>query len=60
MPNRREFDHIANCKFKVEIEGVTQGAFMEVDGLESTTEVDEFVDDQEANDTELSGLIQRM
>ena len=44
MPNRREFDHIANCKFKVEIEGVTQGAFMEVDGLESTTEVEEFVD----------------
>jgi len=44
MPNRREFDHIANCKFKVEIEGVTQGAFMEVDGLESTTEVEEFAD----------------
>jgi phage tail-like protein len=44
MPNRRVFDHIANCKFKVEIEGVTQGAFMEVDGLESTTEVEEFAD----------------
>ena len=44
MPNRREFDHIANCKFKVEIEGVTQGAFIEVDGLESTTEVEEFAD----------------
>ena len=47
MPNRREFDHIANCKFKVEIEGVTVGAFMEVDGLESTTEVEEFVDGED-------------
>jgi phage tail-like protein len=39
MPNRREFDHIGNFNFKVEIEGVTQGAFLEVEGLESTTEV---------------------
>ncbi|MDO8717092.1 MAG: phage tail protein [Dehalococcoidales bacterium] len=44
MPNRRKFDHIANCKFRVEIEGVTVGAFMEVDGLESITEVEEFAD----------------
>ena len=47
MPNRREFDHIANCKFKVEINGVTVGAFMEVDGLESITEVEEFVDGED-------------
>ncbi|MCP3887364.1 MAG: phage tail protein [Desulfobulbaceae bacterium] len=39
MPNRREFDHIGNFSFKVEIEGVTAGSFMEVEGLESTTEV---------------------
>ena len=36
---RRENDHIGNFNFKVEIEGVTQGAFMEVNGLESATEV---------------------
>ena len=43
-PNRRSFDHIGNYNFKVEIEGVTQGAFTEVSGLESTTEVIEFQD----------------
>lgn len=44
MPNRREFDHIGNYNFKVEIEGVTVGAFAEVSGLESETEVVEFQD----------------
>jgi len=44
MPNRREHDHIGNYCFKVEIEGVTVGAFTAVDGLESTTEVVEFQD----------------
>ena len=39
MPNRREFDHIGNYNFKVEIEGVTVGAFTEVSGLEAVTEV---------------------
>lgn len=44
MPNRRPFDHIGNFNFRVEISGVTVAAFMEVDGLESTTEVVEFSD----------------
>jgi hypothetical protein len=44
MPNRREFDHIGNYNFKVEIEGVTVAAFQEVGGLEVTTEVVEFQD----------------
>jgi phage tail-like protein len=44
MPNGRQFDHFANCKFKIEIEGVTQAAFTAVDGVESTTEVVTFCD----------------
>jgi phage tail-like protein len=44
MPNRRQFDHLVNCKFKIEIEGVTQGAFTAVDGVESSTEVIHFFD----------------
>jgi phage tail-like protein len=44
MPNRREHDHIGNFNFKVEIEGVTVGAFQEVSGLESITEVIEYQD----------------
>ena len=39
MPNRREFDHIGNYNFKVEIHNVTVGAFTEVSGLEAVTEV---------------------
>lgn len=44
MPNRRDFDHIGNYNFKVEIEGVTVGAFQEVGGLEVIVEVVEFQD----------------
>jgi phage tail-like protein len=44
MPNRRPFDHLFSAKFKVEIEGVTQGAFSAVEGVESTVEVVTFVD----------------
>jgi phage tail-like protein len=44
MPTRREIDHIPNCNFKVEISGVDAGPFMEVDGLESAIEVEEFAD----------------
>ena len=44
MPNRREFDHIGNYNFKVEISGVTVAAFQEVSGLEVTTEVIETQD----------------
>jgi len=42
--NRREFDHIGQFNFKVEIEGVEAGRFKAVDGLESRTEVIEFRD----------------
>lgn len=44
MPNSRPFDHLYSGKFKIEIEGVTQGAFAAVDGIESTTDVLTFVD----------------
>lgn len=44
MPARRSFDHIGAYNFKVEIEGVTTGAFKAVDGLDSETEVIEFQD----------------
>ncbi len=47
MPNRRDFDHIGNFNFKVEIEGVTQGAFSYVEGVESTTEIVEFKDGED-------------
>ena len=43
-PNRRNFDHIGNFNFKVEIEGVTVAAFKEVSGIESQTEVIEYQD----------------
>jgi len=35
---------LVTSKFKVEIEGVTQGAFAAVDGLESSTEVVRYAD----------------
>ena len=44
MPNRRKFDHIGNFNFKVEIEGVTQAAFRNVEGLDSETEIIEYQD----------------
>lgn len=44
MPNRRPFDHIGNFNFKVEIEGVTLGAFQSIDGLEANVEVIEYQD----------------
>jgi phage tail-like protein len=44
MPNRRAHDHIGNFNFKVEIEGVTQGAFRNVEGLETETEIVEYQD----------------
>jgi len=44
MPNRRDFDHIGNFNFRVEIEGVDAGAFREVSGLEVITEVVEYQD----------------
>jgi phage tail-like protein len=44
MPNRRTIDHLVNCNFKVEIEGVTVAAFIAVEGVESKTEVIHFSD----------------
>jgi phage tail-like protein len=44
MPNRREHDYIGNFNFKIEIEGVTQGAFKNVEGLDSETEIVEYQD----------------
>ena len=44
MPNRRQFDHLVAAKFRIEIEGVTQGAFTAVDGLEASIDVIEFAD----------------
>ena len=44
MPNRRTHDHIGAYNFKVEIDGVTQGAFKGVDGLDSETEIVEYQD----------------
>lgn len=37
MPTRREFDHLTSYNFKVEIDGITVGPFVEVEGLESIT-----------------------
>jgi len=44
MPSRRLHDHIGAYNFKVEIEGVTSGAFKAVDGLDSETEIIEYQD----------------
>ena len=44
MPNRRQHDHLVSNKFRVEIDGVTQGAFAAVSGLESTTDVVTYAD----------------
>ncbi len=44
MPNRRPSDHIGSFNFKVEIEGVTVGAFRNVEGMDSETEVIEYQD----------------
>ena len=44
MPNRRQHDPVGNYNFRVEIEGVTQGAFKAVEGLDSITDVIEYQD----------------
>lgn len=44
MPNRRKHDHIGQFNFKIEIENVTTGAFKNVEGLDSETEVVEYQD----------------
>ena len=42
--NRRAHDHIGQFNFKMEIDGVTQAAFRNVEGLDSETEVIEYQD----------------
>ncbi len=42
MPNRRDFDHIGSFNFKVVINGVTEGPFIYVSGIESQSEVIEY------------------
>lgn len=42
--NRRKPDHIGGFNFAVEIDGVTQAAFKNVEGLDSETEVIEYQD----------------
>ncbi len=44
MPNSRSFDHRFNGRFRIEIEGVAQGAFSACDGLEAKVDVVEFAD----------------
>lgn len=44
MPNRRPFDHIGAFNFKLEIEGVTDGAVLHVSGLTARTDVVSFKD----------------
>src|SRR4051794_24545871 len=42
--NSRSFDHYSGARFRVEIEGVTQGAFTAVEGLEVSVDVVHFAD----------------
>lgn len=53
MPNRRTYDHLFNGKFAIEIEGVTQGAFVACDGLEARVDVVTFAD------AEVNGTLER-
>jgi phage tail-like protein len=55
VPNSRAIDHRIASKFKIEIEGVTQGAFAAMDGLESTTEVVRFADGDDIVDRKRPG-----
>ena len=43
-PYTRPHDHVVNFNFKIEIEGVTTGAFRNVEGLDSETEIIEYQD----------------
>lgn len=44
MPNRRPHDHFTGALFRIEIEGVTQGAFTAVEGLEVNVDVVNYMD----------------
>jgi phage tail-like protein len=49
MPTRRPHDHIGSSKFKVEIAGVTVGAFTALEGIEAVTEVVTYSDGDDLN-----------
>lgn len=51
MSNRRNFDHLKSFRFAIEIEGVTQGAFSQCDGLQARIDVIEACD---GNDRDVS------
>ena len=55
MPNRRPNDHLVTSKFKIEIDGVTQGAFAAMDGIESNTEVVHFADGEDITERKRPG-----
>jgi phage tail-like protein len=55
MPNRRPNDHLVTSKFKIEIEGVTQGAFAAMDGIESKTEVVHLADGEDITERKRPG-----
>jgi phage tail-like protein len=65
MPNRGEFDPITSYNFKVEIERVTQSSFVEVEGLESITDVmrnkngDDLIRHNQVGQTTYTNLILR-
>jgi phage tail-like protein len=44
MPNRRPHDHLTGALFRIEISGVTQGAFTSLDGLEARVDVVTYAD----------------
>ncbi len=44
MPNSRVFDHRFNGRFKIEIEGVTQGSFAACDGLQACIDIVDYAD----------------
>ena len=54
--NRRRHDHIGQYNFKIEIDGVTQGAFKAVDGLDSETEVISYQDGDDLTERKRPGL----
>lgn len=45
--NRRDHDHIGGFNFRVEIDGISAGAFKNVEGLDAETEVVEYQDGED-------------
>ncbi|MDO8206490.1 MAG: phage tail protein [Gallionella sp.] len=44
MSNRRQKDYLSSGQFRIEIEGVTQGSFTAMDGMQVQTDVITFAD----------------